>query len=377
MAKIKSEISRSNIKVPILTQLWGMTAGRCEFCNRSLLKDLTLGEDGNYGQVAHIHAVSLNGPRHVPDMSKEEINNVANLMLLCYDHHTMIDKNPDRFSDDSLYKLKCEAEARIDCLTSISDMRKCTIISYFGNIDGNPVIHDSELFRRAVIKAGLYPGTNKGIDLSEQEVGGYVPQKDFFVSKSQNLEKRFRLMFGDIVKQGETVAVFALASQPLLIKLGSLLNDKYDAIPFQCHRDGEKWTWRNTGDDVEFIIQLPSDFSGETCALVIDLSARIDDSRISEVCGDIPIVHLTIANPNRTFVTHQAIVTNFVCKFREVVELIKNESHCKRILLFPAMPIALAVRLGMDYMHKTDPPMVIYEQGEPGMPFFETITIGD
>ena len=324
MAKIKSEISRSNIKVPILTQLWGMTAGRCEFCNRSLLKDLTLGEDGNYGQVAHIHAVSLNGPRHVPDMSKEEINNVANLMLLCYDHHTMIDKNPDRFSDDSLYKLKCEAEARIDCLTSISDMRKCTIISYFGNIDGNPVIHDSELFRRAVIKAGLYPGTNKGIDLSEQEVGGYVPQKDFFVSKSQNLEKRFR-----------------------------------------------------TGDDVEFIIQLPSDFSGETCALVIDLSARIDDSRISEVCGDIPIVHLTIANPNRTFVTHQAIVTNFVCKFREVVELIKNESHCKRILLFPAMPIALAVRLGMDYMHKTDPPMVIYEQGEPGMPFFETITIGD
>ena len=81
------EVSRSKIKVPVQTRLWGISAGRCELCNRPLYSDLTFGIDGNYAEVAHIYAVSSGGPRHQNTMTDEEINNISNLMLLCEEHH--------------------------------------------------------------------------------------------------------------------------------------------------------------------------------------------------------------------------------------------------------------------------------------------------
>ena len=49
----------------------------------------------------------------------------------------------------------------------------------------------------------------------------------------------------------------------------------------------------------------------------------------------------------------------------------------KKIFLFPAMPLSLNVRLGMDYMHKTDLPIIVYEEDRIQNKFFETITIGE
>jgi len=44
--------------------------------------------------------------------------------------------------------------------------------------------------------------------------------------------------------------------------------------------------------------------------------------------------------------------------------------------LFPVMPTSLNVRLGMDYMPKTDLPILIYDQDKDNGGFFPTITIG-
>lgn len=373
---IKSEVRRRKIREPVLCTLWGVAAGRCELCNRPLFQDPVFAQAGNFSQVAHIHAVSPAGPRHVPDMCPDEINDIKNLMLLCYDHHHVIDTTPEEFMGPELIARKQEHEARIYAVTNVSDIRKCTMVAYFNNLDSNPLEHDDELFRRAVVKAGFYPGANRCINLSDQEVDGYSPEKDFFDNQAKKLEKRFRRDFADIVREGEAIAVFALASQPLLIKLGSLINDKYFTIPFQCHREGEKWAWHSQATTVDFQIYYPESISEDKCALVIDLSAGVMNDRIIASCGKIPIIHLTIPDPNRTFVTHPKIQDDFIHKFREVMEWTKNIPSLKKILLFPIMPNSLAIRLGMDYMHKTDLPITIFEQGKPKEPFFETITIG-
>lgn len=49
-----------------------MAAGRCEICNKLLYLDSFMGQEGNYAELAHIHAVSKNGPRHKKDMTKDE-----------------------------------------------------------------------------------------------------------------------------------------------------------------------------------------------------------------------------------------------------------------------------------------------------------------
>ena len=91
--KKSSEIARTAIDPKTTLTLWGRAAGRCEICNTLLYLESFMGQEGNYAELAHIHAVSKNGPRHKKDMTKDEKNDVSNLMLLCGEHHKMIDSN--------------------------------------------------------------------------------------------------------------------------------------------------------------------------------------------------------------------------------------------------------------------------------------------
>ena len=78
---------------------------------------------------------------------------------------------------------------------------------------------------------------------------------------------------------------------------------------FQCHREGEKWTWpENEFTRIEYFIRKTYDKSKKTVAMVIDLSAQIIDNRVTSVLGDeCTIFHLTIESPNRLFVKNKKI----------------------------------------------------------------------
>ena len=76
--------------------LWAKAAGRCQYsnCNRLLIGDLISGNrDINAALVAHIIAGDKNGPRGDDIRSPQLVDDIQNLMLLCYDHH----RNPRRF----------------------------------------------------------------------------------------------------------------------------------------------------------------------------------------------------------------------------------------------------------------------------------------
>lgn len=77
-----SKIKRTPIREAVKLRLWGMAAGRCEICNKLLYLDSHYGDDANFSENAHIHAVGKTGPRHADDMTQDEINNIDNLMLL-------------------------------------------------------------------------------------------------------------------------------------------------------------------------------------------------------------------------------------------------------------------------------------------------------
>ena len=133
--KLNSEIGRTAISEIVRMKLWAISAGRCEICNRLLYSDIHFGLEGNFGELAHIHAVSVGGPRHKKGMSSEEKNNIDNLMLLCGEHHHQIDHNPKDYSDGLLMRLKKQHESRIRAVTEITEDQSCRIVTYFSNID--------------------------------------------------------------------------------------------------------------------------------------------------------------------------------------------------------------------------------------------------
>ena len=270
-------------------------------------------------------------------------------------------------------------EERIRKITEIQDDAFCKIVTFFSNIDNVEIFSAEMLLKRAVVKANLYPRQDAPISLDEGSQTRYIPTKENLVEKANELEYQIKQAFNGIVKKNEVIAIFSLAPQPLLFKLGTLISDQLNVQVFQCHREGEKWSWpENEFTRIKYLIKKTCDKSEETVAMVIDLSAQIIDNRVTVVLGDeCTIFHLTIESPNRLFVKNKKIQDDFVKSFRSLMEQIKNEyPNADKIHVFPAMPNSLAIRAGMDIMPKVDLPIVIYDVLSAGNEFTETIEIG-
>jgi hypothetical protein len=64
--------------------LWGKAAGRCEFagCNTPLWKSPVTQEQVNIAQKAHIYSFSSDGPRGNIGISRDQLRDIGNLILV-------------------------------------------------------------------------------------------------------------------------------------------------------------------------------------------------------------------------------------------------------------------------------------------------------
>lgn len=94
--------------------LWGRPAGRCSMpdCRKLLCPYPQPGSV--LGEMAHIVAESPNGPRGAYNISQEKRDSYANLILLCPEHHIIIDDHPDIWTVDKLMTLKMEHEQWVE-----------------------------------------------------------------------------------------------------------------------------------------------------------------------------------------------------------------------------------------------------------------------
>jgi hypothetical protein len=61
-------------------------------------------------EMAHIHAFGETGPRANGSLSDSEKNDYSNLILLCGDHHTLVDNQAENYPADLLRKWKADHE---------------------------------------------------------------------------------------------------------------------------------------------------------------------------------------------------------------------------------------------------------------------------
>jgi hypothetical protein len=69
------------------------------------------------GKICHIKAASPEGPRYDPNQTAEERHGYDNLILMCGNHHTIIDDDLESYSVERLIKMKATHEARTATLT--------------------------------------------------------------------------------------------------------------------------------------------------------------------------------------------------------------------------------------------------------------------
>src|SRR5690349_339403 len=89
--------------------LYQQSGNRCAFptCTRTLVHPKT-DKDGSVptSEVAHIIAESLDGPRGEFPLPLEERNRYENLILLCEEHHHVVDAQIATYSVERLRQMK-------------------------------------------------------------------------------------------------------------------------------------------------------------------------------------------------------------------------------------------------------------------------------
>lgn len=91
--------------------LWGRSANRCSICKIVLSQDkAAVSSSFTLGEQAHIVGEQVDAPRGKSPLTSDERNSYHNIILLCPNHHTEIDKNFDDWPIERLHRVKSEHE---------------------------------------------------------------------------------------------------------------------------------------------------------------------------------------------------------------------------------------------------------------------------
>lgn len=378
--KIYNKMSKTSIPQKIKTQLWTLSAGRCEYrgCNKPLWKDKLTMAKMNTAYIAHIVADSPNAARGDSIRSSLLAKSFSNLMLLCDAHHRLIDiEDIEGHPESLLIEMKKEHETRIDLLTSLTSSRKSHIVLYGANI-GN---HSSPLSYNSACQAIIpdkFPTKSYAIELGI--TNSMIDDKEdlYWEYEAKSLERQFKekLEYYKTHSPIKSFSLFGLAPQPLLMKLGTLFNDLYDVQVFQKHREPQTWIWQEDINFRGFDLIKPEKYDGLP-VLNISLSATITNERIEKLFDSkVSIWTLTHDKPDNDFLKSKMILSEFRKICRHLFDIVKaKHGQNNKLHVFPAMPASAAIEFGRIWMPKADMNLVIYDQNKERNGFYKTIEI--
>ena len=186
-------MSETKIPEKVRYLLWAKSAGRCEFdgCNKPLWRDGLTQIEMNFSDVAHIIGDQPKGPRGHAILSEKYRSDVNNIMLMCLDHHRMIDQIVKNYSEETLRKMKIQHEEQVEILTSLTPDKTSNVIIYQGRIGGKqPKIELRDAWLAMLPE--WYPASHLPIELGFENSSFEDIEEEYWRIEETNLDSQFK-----------------------------------------------------------------------------------------------------------------------------------------------------------------------------------------
>ena len=184
---------------------------------------------------------------------------------------------------------------------------------------------------------------------------------DFWQKETDFLEKEFETTIFPFMKISKVnhISLFGLAPMPLLVKLGTFLNEKYSVDVYQKHRNPDNWCYLKESTE-EFIVNRPEETT-KAPVLVLSLSDSII-GRIEHLYGNnSSIWEVTVRNTNMDMMRTKEQLETYKKIIRDLLNEISQASSFPSINVHMAVPVSCAIELGRVWMPKPHKSLVLFD----------------
>lgn len=371
-------------------RVWVAAGGRCTICNRYLADEEHTGQEVSVGQLAHIvgWSTAAGSPRGDAGLPPDQRNTSENLMLLCYDQHHVVDSPGlwDIYDSETLRRLKRSHERQIKNLTELRESNRTTVLRVVSTLHGKAVEVSRQSINKALLARDRFPDWTllNGADEFEVDLrrlpGEVESTAEFWIMARAQLQHQLASLRNHVHREAvDSVSVFAVARIPILVLLGTMLDETVKTELYPKRRDGvESWGWDDTTDTTEFIYtarQIGTVTS--KVAVVFSVSGSIDFDRLPEEIDETYTVYefRPAGLPVVELIKTQRCLDDFSQRWRHLLSTIEaDHPGASEIAIFPAVPATAAVSIGRHVMHAAHPPLRIYDRLQDGTYQYTTTT---
>lgn len=357
---------RAHLSSTVRRDLWVAAGGRCEFrgCCKPIDRDFLTKARCNVAEYAHIIADSPAGARGVLGESERLAADPSNLMLLCFDCHSRIDRkaqdNP--YTAEQLRAMKREHEVRIQLIYSATGVKESLpILMSFPIGSQVPVIELEQVHHAMLENSGYtrFPAARHiHIDRSDFDVQDDSP--DFWPRAEQAVTSLYerRILPELTMRDGPShLTIAALAPIPILMKLGALLGDKTEAMVMDL--PNERWLWDRGSDCAapEFLYEVPETLPREV-AVAVSISSRATQP------DGVEVVEFRAKEPNRAIIRTEGHLLTFRREFNAFLMTVVR-AGVRVLHIHPVTSLCTSVEIGRMLLPKALEEVHVWEWQAP------------
>lgn len=346
---------------------------------------------GNVGQLAHIVGADPQGPRGRHD-SHTLADKAENVMLVCYDHHRLIDAiDPEAYSIAALQDMRREHMQRVNTLLGQLAWERAMPLVIRGGIAGqSPAVTFREISDglESIQLSALHPDgehlTMAPIERPEEHYGYKTlsqlkPSIGRLITACQSGSYR--------PTPDNTLAVFAIHDTPVLMLAGRILGEARTAHVLQRTRGAPSpWRWTvpaKITSDVDLVIDEKATTSkgAQIGLLVIALSDSYQDGwipdamRQSITAGQIPCISISARSPRNNIVEAPCDLKHIMNCIREGLRRFQGDSQVQEIHIVVVAPVSVVFSIGQALQPGNHLPITVYHRVNSSKPFEPAIKI--